>query len=221
MPSVYILITRTNTMFSRGIGLVTGAEFTHVSLALDRELTHMYSFARRFDRIPFFASLVRESLERGVYGRNSNAPAALFELEMSDAAYGRMMRRLSSMLCEAGRYRYNVLGLWGYLRRKPRHKPYHYFCSQFVSELLGEAGALALPCDPALICPKRFRSHARSSPSLSRAAAFLQYSASAQHPIAAHLRLRLEKRQGRLRRTNAAQMLIQEIPNVRHPHAPL
>ena len=156
MTSVYILITRTNTMFSRGIGLVTGAEFTHVSLALDRELTHMYSFARRFDRIPFFASLVRESLERGVYGRNRNAPAALFELEMSDAAYGRMMRRLSSMLCEAGRYRYNVLGLWGYLRRKPRHKPYHYFCSQFVSELLGEAGALALPCDPALICPNDF-----------------------------------------------------------------
>ena len=87
MQSIYVLITRTNTLLSRSIRLATGAEYTHVSLALDRGLTRMYSFARRFDRIPFFAGLVHESLDEGVYSRNGSAPAALYELQMSDAAY--------------------------------------------------------------------------------------------------------------------------------------
>lgn len=57
MQSIYVLITRTNTLLSRSIRLATGAEYTHVSLALDRGLTRMYSFARRFDRIPFLQAL--------------------------------------------------------------------------------------------------------------------------------------------------------------------
>ena len=156
MQSIYVLITRTNTLLSRSIRLATGAEYTHVSLALDLGLTRMYSFARRFDRIPFFAGLVHESLDEGVYSRNGSASAALYELQMSDAAYARLEARLSSMLREAWRYRYNALGLFGYLRGKPHHKPYRYFCSQFVSEMLSEAGALTLPRDPALICPNDF-----------------------------------------------------------------
>lgn len=44
MKFVYILLTRTNTVLSRTIGFSTGDPFTHVSLALDAELTQLYSF---------------------------------------------------------------------------------------------------------------------------------------------------------------------------------
>ena len=45
---LYVVLTRTNTIISRLIHLFTQDEYTHAALALDRELTEMYSFARQY-----------------------------------------------------------------------------------------------------------------------------------------------------------------------------
>lgn len=43
---LYVVLTRTNTVISRLIHLVTRDEYTHAALALDRDLKEMYSFAQ-------------------------------------------------------------------------------------------------------------------------------------------------------------------------------
>ena len=62
MPTIYILLTNTRTAFSRLIGWSTGETYTHVAIALDRELRKVYSFARRNPRFLLPAGLVREDV---------------------------------------------------------------------------------------------------------------------------------------------------------------
>ena len=79
MPSVYILLARTETFFSRAIHVATGDPYTHASLALNRDLSRMYSFARRWRRMPCIGGFVKERVDGGIYGDNPNAPCAVFE----------------------------------------------------------------------------------------------------------------------------------------------
>ena len=51
--SVYILLTRSDTYFSRLIHLLTAEDYTHVSICLDADLQHFYSFGRKSDIFMF------------------------------------------------------------------------------------------------------------------------------------------------------------------------
>ena len=73
MPNVYLLLSRTDTLFARAMHGLTGNRYTHVSLALDRDLEQMYSFARRYEIAPLPAGFIRENLYDGVYGRSGTA----------------------------------------------------------------------------------------------------------------------------------------------------
>ena len=78
--SVYILLTRSNTYFSRLIHKVTAEDYTHVSICLDEDLQHFYSFGRKSDIFMFPAGFVREDLRSGIFRRFSQMPCALYEL---------------------------------------------------------------------------------------------------------------------------------------------
>lgn len=60
MKFLYLLLTRSTSLPSRLIGLFTSEPFTHISLAFDRELTVLYSFARKYPAIPLPAGLMEE-----------------------------------------------------------------------------------------------------------------------------------------------------------------
>ena len=45
---IYIVLTRTNTILSRLIGFIEDDEYTHASISLDRGLSQMYSFGRKY-----------------------------------------------------------------------------------------------------------------------------------------------------------------------------
>ena len=64
---LYVVLTRTNTIISRLIHLFTQDEYTHAALALDRELTEMYSFARKYTYYPFLGRFKHERLDEGIY----------------------------------------------------------------------------------------------------------------------------------------------------------
>ena len=89
MKTIYILLTRSGTLLSNLVYAVTGANYTHASLAFDEDLFNVLGLA----------------------------------------------------LC----------GL--HIRWKRRR---HYFCSQFVSEVLEQSGALALPKDSTLMHPNDY-----------------------------------------------------------------
>lgn len=158
MPSIYLLLSRTDTLFARAMHGVTRNRYTHVSIALDRELTQMYSFARRYEHWPLPAGFIREYLHQGVYGRCEDADSLVLELSVTAKAYKFIQDRLEKMERCKEAYNYDVLGLALSGLGIPHQRRNKYVCSQFVAQTLQDAGALTLPCHPSLVRPQDFAS---------------------------------------------------------------
>lgn len=156
MKSVYILVTSTRTVFSRGMRMVVTDEFTHASISLDREMRQVFSFARKHEKLMLPAGFVREDIYSGVYGKNPDAPCALLELNVSDEVYARIARRLYSMISCAEDYRYSILGVFLCKFDIAYNRERHYFCSQFVADVLENSGAMQMPKPVSLMRPSDF-----------------------------------------------------------------
>ncbi len=156
MKTVYILLSRTNTLFGRAIRRATGAAYSHAALAIDRDLEQLYSFSRRFSFSMLPAGFQRENVRRGVYSRNAGTACALYALEVEEEVYGRVAGQLQEMYVNRWRYRYNLLGIFGHVLRRPLRRKNHFFCSEFVAEVLRRAGALAPDLESAFVRPDSF-----------------------------------------------------------------
>lgn len=156
MPNVYILLTRTDTVFAQALHGVSGSRYTHASLSLDRELTRMYSFARRYEAFPLPSGFIKENIYAGVFGRCGGADSLLLELPVSHGAYAAIERRLAVMERASLAWQYDIMGLALAAMGIAHERPYKYFCSQFVADTLEKAGALRLPCHASLVRPQDF-----------------------------------------------------------------
>lgn len=154
--TVYILLTRSGTCFSRLIHLATADRYTHVSIGLDGPLGSFYSFGRKYQHLMLPAGLVEERVRWGLFGSQPATPCCLYQLKVSQQVYNRLERRLEEMYGERELYHYNILGALACYLQLPLPRRYHYFCSQFVASLLQESGALELPKDPGLTRPADF-----------------------------------------------------------------
>lgn len=72
--TVYILLTRSGTWFSRLIHLATDDCYTHASIGLDGPAGPFYSFGRLDPRFALPAGLVQERLDGQSHGRPGDAP---------------------------------------------------------------------------------------------------------------------------------------------------
>ena len=85
-----------------------------------------------------------------------DAPCALYALEVTDEAYVRARRRAEHMMARGELYRFNTLGLILCALHIRWQRRRHYFCSQFVSEVLEKSGAMELPKDSTLMHPNDY-----------------------------------------------------------------
>ncbi|MEA5018326.1 MAG: hypothetical protein VB009_06380 [Erysipelotrichaceae bacterium] len=156
MRSIYILLTKSNSYFSRLIHYITADEFTHCSIALDRELKEVYSFGRRYPRLMWPAGFVKEDVRSGLFKWGEENDCCLYELIVTDDAYIKIEEELKLMSEDPNRYQYNLLGtLFCKINYEYKRKD-KYFCSEFVGELLIKADALELPKSPSFIRPVDF-----------------------------------------------------------------
>ena len=156
MKTLYIFLTRSGTLLSNLVYSLTGAQYTHISLAFDEDLSTLYSSTRKNGYTMFPAGPSREYLNRGVFLMRENIPCALYALEVTDEAYTRAKRRTQHMMHHGELYRFDSLGLllcWMHIRWQRRR---HYFCSQFVSEVLQKSGSLDLPKHSTLMRPNDY-----------------------------------------------------------------
>lgn len=170
MKTLYIFLTRSGTLVSNLVYALTGAEYTHISLAFDEDLTTLYSSTRKNGYTMFPAGPSREYLNRGVFRLRENIPCALYALEVTDEAYARAKRRADHMMNHGELYRFNSVGLLLcalHIRWKRRR---HYFCSQFVSEVLQKSGSLDLPRHSTLMRPNDYAAMPPAQVSVQRAA---------------------------------------------------
>lgn len=156
MKKIYILLTRSGTWVSKIINLTTADTYTHASISFEDSLQPLYSFSRKRVNMPLPAGLRHEPLRQGFFERHNTIPCALYELQVSDEVYNAAKQEVQKMMLKRTSYRFSVLGLVLCRLNIPYHRKHHFFCSQFVSEILSRSRALRLPKDTALMRPNDY-----------------------------------------------------------------
>ena len=156
---VYILLTNTGTLFTRALGLCTGAPYNHSSLAFDSDLSEVYSFGRLKPRNPFIGGFIREDRRKGLYALKQETKCAVFEVNVSDEELSRLRVAVGEFDVERQKYKYSLLGLVGVAVHRPINRQYAYFCSQFVTTVLERAGVHLFDKPAGLVTPEDFQRH--------------------------------------------------------------
>lgn len=136
---VYVVFSATPYKMGRFIRRFTGGRYNHVSVSADRELTELYSFARRYRRAPFIGGFVRETSGRfSVDGKKTDIMVCA--VPVSSAKKKALMKRLAEMKRERDRYIYNFFSAAAVpFRRKIRVKD-AYTCVEFAVHMLSLVG---------------------------------------------------------------------------------
>ena len=92
---VYILLSKTKTVPSNLIKLMTREPYCHTSLALDISLDEMYSFARKGVYNPFNSGFISENIEKGIFGKHKGTRCAVYELKVTSKQYDRIQQELA------------------------------------------------------------------------------------------------------------------------------
>jgi hypothetical protein len=153
MKKIYILLTRSTTLVSRTVHFVTKAPYTHVSLCLDDKMRMLYSSSRKNGRTIFPAGPCIERLDYGFWDKHPETPCILHEIEVSDEAYERIREEIQGILDRQEHHHFNIIGLFLCYFDIAWARERHFFCSQFVSEMLRRSDALELPKHPTLMRP--------------------------------------------------------------------
>lgn len=156
MKTIYILLTKSDTILSRLVHLVTSDTYTHVSVSFDRQLGILYSSSRKNGQTLFPAGPCTERLNAGYYERHGQIPCRLYELRVSDEAYGKAAEEVREIMKHERNYHFNILGLFLCQMKIPFHRKHHFFCSQFVGEILRRSRAVEIPKDTTLMRPSDY-----------------------------------------------------------------
>lgn len=156
MKKIYILLTQTQTRFSKFLRIMTHTEYTHVSIAFDSKLEQLYSFGRRSMLFPFLAGLVKEDPRGGIFLKFKDTKCMLFEVEISNQKYAQLRKLFGDFLQEQQTYKYNFLGLVFMKLNIPLRRERKFVCSQFVGYLLEKSGTAQFEKEYTLLRPEDF-----------------------------------------------------------------
>lgn len=158
MPSIYILLTRTNSTLSRVIASHTKEDYVHASIILNNHVEHGYSFSRRKMTNPLIGGFVKEDYPEWVtYFKD--VQCCIYELEVTDKQYQKVDEIIKSFDAEKKKYKYHFLGVVAQSLKIDYERKNRFFCTQFVSHVLMEAGALDLDKPPIHVRSDDFRNH--------------------------------------------------------------
>jgi len=153
--TVYLLFTDTGSYLSRLIHLYTHEPLNHVSIALDRELTEVYSFGRKQPNNPFIGGFVKEDIFSPYLNQSR---CEIYELKVTEKEYEYIKSFIQHIEIDKEKYRYNFIGLFGVMMKIKITRQTAFFCSQFVATILQNVTSLPLTKDPYFTTPEDIRS---------------------------------------------------------------
>lgn len=146
----YILLTDTGTLFTKLIKLYTKQTYNHASIAFDSQLSGVYSFGRKNVRNPFIGGFVKEDIHSSLF---HHAKCAIYSFEVTEEQFDKMKHYIQDIEAKKEAYRYNFLGLFGFVLNKPIEREKAFFCSQFVVSVLKEGDTFAFEQTLHLVAP--------------------------------------------------------------------
>lgn len=153
MIYIYLIFSKTGTWLSKAINVFVETKYIHSSISFDNSFKAMYSFGRINPNNPFSGGLVEESIYEGVYRKFHRCECVIYKVKVTKEQLDTLRSELDSFLRDKDKYRYNFIGLFGVLINRPLRRKNHYFCSQFVSELLIKSSIFYSDKIPELIGP--------------------------------------------------------------------
>ena len=150
---IYIVFSKTGTLFSNVISFFTKKEFAHTSISLDPTFQKMYSFGRINPIYALPAGFVEENLYSGVFAMFEESKCLIYKVSITSEQYETLTNYLEKFLKDKSKYKYSVLGTATTLFNKPVKRENYYFCSQFVAEALIKADIYKTDKLPELIKP--------------------------------------------------------------------
>ncbi|MFD2333665.1 hypothetical protein ACFSR7_30775 [Cohnella sp. GCM10020058] len=157
--SLYFLLTDTGTLFTSMIKRFTDAPYNHASLVFGADLSEVYSFGRKKPTNPFAGGFVEENVYTGTFSHFPNTRCALLRLKVTRRQLEETRRVVGSFKRQREQYRYNLVGLLGVLLDRDMGSDKAFFCSQFVAQVLREAGLQLWERPSSLVTPDHFRVH--------------------------------------------------------------
>ncbi len=146
----YILLSDTGTLLTKLIKLYTKKPYNHASISFDSKLCEVYSFGRKSVRNPFVGGFVREDLKSSLFYQ---ADCAIYSFEVNEVQFEMMKEYILEIEKERKQYRYNFLGLFGFLFNRPIKREKAFFCSQFVAAVLKEGSVIDFEKPLSLVAP--------------------------------------------------------------------
>ena len=155
MKRIYFVLTFTGTWLSRVVRFYTRKEYSHVSIALDKDLKYMYSFGRLNAYNPVVAGFVHECQHEGTFKRFKNTNSLIYSIEVTDKQYKKIKENIKKFEDKKDEYGFNLLGLIGIIFGTRIQKTNKYYCAEFVKHILENSGVeLELPD---IVKPEDFR----------------------------------------------------------------
>jgi len=151
---INLLFTHTGTYFSEILAAFSKAKYNHVSICIDEDMDHFYSFGRRVVRFPLLSGFVTERLNHGIYKIYKDTVACIYSLEITEEQYEGLKETLNNYEKHKYRYGYNLIGLLGIIVNKPIKRRKKFFCSQFVALLLIQNSIFNFKKDYCLVKPE-------------------------------------------------------------------
>ena len=152
--SLYIVLTRTNTLISRLIHVLKNDEYTHAAIALDSELKHMYSFGRIYAWNPFVGGFKQEEVNKGVYKYCKYVPCLIIEVKVTALQYKKVKVLPDHFITYRYLYKYNYMGLLYNFLQKTVCYDHRFLCSEFVYHVLKESGIVDFRVPRNLVRPQ-------------------------------------------------------------------
>lgn len=156
MKKLYIMLTKTDSVFCSLIKSYTREPYAHVSILFSDDFKFGYSFSRKNIKNPFIGGFMKEDYIKWTK-QFPHTECQMYELEISDEKYNVLYDKMQVYYTERKKYKYNVLGVIGYLfgvKIEPKNR---YFCSQFASYILEETDILHFEKEPILTTAGDFR----------------------------------------------------------------
>lgn len=143
MRTITVLLTKYSDWISNLVYYISGHGYTHASLSLGEDENTYYSFNYR----GFCVETLDKHRYRGVKKSLS------YQLRVSDETYEKMRERIEQFKIHKEDFQYTRIGLLFCVLRIPFRWEKHYFCSQFVAEILSGSGGIELKSKPQLYLP--------------------------------------------------------------------
>jgi len=148
---IYVLMTQYPGRDAKFLRWYTGFPYTHTSVGLEEDMDTFYTFISK-------GYLVERITRYEKPGRPS-FPCALYEIAVTEEVYERVKIMVHDYKARKKMLKYSTLGLVMCFLRIPFERKNHYFCSQFVAEVLHKCKVLKLKKRSTLYLPRDISKH--------------------------------------------------------------